>query len=245
MEQSAYLMESIAGVICLALGLRLYWHSRRSARFSDRLLAIALLIWSAGYAAYDIPYAILDWNDRISPFFSYGSTLLFNLGNVALAWFVKEVFRPRENWAGWAVVAMAIVALLGATGSAWVGDWEQIDPLDNPGYWPQTLANLLPALWLGVEGLRLFARTRGRAALDGFDGLPRRQILILGLIGVFWAALEAVISVQDFIFLEEGSWSQALGVVNGALEIVPYLLLWWTYFPADADRRRIASGSTA
>jgi len=245
MEQSAYLMESLAGVICLALGVRLYWCSQRSVRFSDRLMAIALLIWGAGYAAYDIPYAFVDGNERISPVFSYGSTLLFNLGNVALAWFVKEVFRRRENWAGWAVVATAIVSLLGATGSAWVGDWEQIDLLDNPGYWPQTLANLLPALWLGVEGLRLFARTRGRAALDGVDALPRRQILMLGLIGVFWAVLEAVISAQDFIFIEEGHWSQVLAIVTGALEIFPYLMLWWTYFPPDADRRRVASGSTA
>jgi len=112
MEQSAYLMESLAGVICLALGVRLYWCSQRSVRFSDRLMAIALLIWGAGYAAYDIPYAFVDGNERISPVFSYGSTLLFNLGNVALAWFVKEVFRRRENWAGWAVVATAIVSLL-------------------------------------------------------------------------------------------------------------------------------------
>jgi hypothetical protein len=245
MEENAYIMEAIAGVICLALGVRLYWRGRRSAPFSERILAITLLIWGLGYALYDVPYAFIESDGTISPYFSYSSMLVFNLGNVSLALFVKEAFRRREHWAGWMVVAIAFVCLLGATGSAWVGDWEQIDLVDNPGYWPQTFANFAPTVWLGVEGLSLSFSARRRAALERLDALDRRQVLLLGLIGAFWAALEVVITVQDFIYIHEGDWSGALGIVNGALEIFPYLMLWWTFCPPDAYRRRIEGTSIA
>jgi hypothetical protein len=245
MEENAYILEVVGAVVCLALGVRLYWRSRRSAPFSERLIAIALLIWALGYALYDIPYAFVESDGVISPFFSYSSTLAFNLGNVALALFVKEVFRRREHWAGWVVVAIAFVSLLGATGSAWVGDWELIDLVDNPGYWPQMLANFASTFWLGFEGLSLSFSPRRRAALERLDPLERRQVLLLGLIGAFWAVLEVVIVIQDFIYVHEGDWSDALGVVNGALEAFPYVMLWWTFCPPGAYRRRIERASIA
>jgi hypothetical protein len=245
MEQNAYIMESLAGVIGLVLGVRLYWRSGRSGPAPERFLGIALLISALGYALYDIPRSVVGLDGSIPPFFSYTSTITFNLGNLALAIFAKEVFRKRETWAGWLVVAIAFVALLGATGSAWAGDWEQIDPFDNLGYWPQTLANFVPASWLCIDGFACFFSARKRAALGLDDPLAGQRILLVALAGALWAGLEVVIAIQDFIYLHEGDWSLALGIVNGLLEVVPMALLWPAFFPPTAYRRWIEGATPA
>jgi hypothetical protein len=239
MEQNAYIMEAIAGVLCFALGVCLYLRSRHSPQASEQFLGIALLVLAAGYALYDIPYAFVESDEMVSPFFSYTSIITFNLGNVALAIFVKAVFRKRENWAGWVVVAIAVCALLGATGSAWVGDWEQINILENVGYWPQSVTDILPSFWLGAEGLAHFFGVRRRASLDFDDPLARHRILLLGLAGTLWAMLEIVILIQDFIYLNTGDWSAELGIANGLLEIVPIAMLWLAFYPPAAYRRWI------
>jgi hypothetical protein len=239
MEQNAYVMEAIAGVIYLVLGLRLCWRSRRSVRLSDSFIGLALLTWALGYALYDIPYAFVESDELIPPLFSFTSILAFNLGNVILAMFTQEVFRKRDHWAGWLVVAIAVCLLLGAVGAVWSGDWELIDPLENFGYWPQTLANLVPTAWLGYEGITHFFNTRRRLALGFGEPLDRHHILLLGLAGALWAVLELVIVVQDFVYINVGDWSGALGIANGLLEIVPMIILWMAFFPPAPYRRWI------
>jgi hypothetical protein len=245
MEQNAYIMDALTGIICLVLGVRLYRRSRQSSQLPEQFLGITLMIWAAGYALYDIPYAFVESDEVISPFFSYTSLLTFSMGNVVLAIFAKEVFRKRENWAGWVVVAIAVGALLGATGSAWAGDWEQVDPFDNPGYWPQSLTNLVPSLWLGVDGLAHFFGARRRVALGFEQPLIRHRILLLGLAGTLWSLLEVVILIQDFIYINMGDWSVMLGIVNGLLEIVPITMLWLAFCPPAAYRRWIEGAAPA
>jgi hypothetical protein len=245
MEQHAYVMESIAGVIFLVLGVRLYWRSRRSVQLSDSFIGLALLTWALGYALYDIPYALVAPGGLIPPLFSYTSILAFNLGNVFLAMFTQEVFRKHEYWAGWLVVAIATCLLMGAAGAVWAGDWEQVDPLENLGYWPQTLANLVPTFWLGLEGLNRTFNARVRLELGVLEPYTCHHILLLGLAGALWAALEIVIVIQDFIYINVGDWSGALGVANGLLEIVPIMIVWLAFFPPAPYRRWIEAAAPA
>jgi len=188
MEQSAYIMEAIAGVIILVVGSRLYWLSRQTGQAPEYFIALAFLIWALGYALYDIPYAFAEGDQSIAPFFAYTSMLVFNLGNVALALFTREVFRKQQRWAGWLVVAIAVCLALGAAGSAWVGDWEQVDPFANPGYWPQTVGGLIPAIWMGVEGLAHYARARKRLKIGLCAPLTCHHFLLWGLAGALLRA---------------------------------------------------------
>jgi hypothetical protein len=245
MEQSAYVMEAISGAVFLVLGLRVYWRSRRSIQLSDSYIGFALLTWALGYALYDIPYGLAESGERISPFFSYTSLLTINLGNVFLAMFTQEMFRRRDNWAGWLVVAIAVCLLLGSAGTVWVGDWEQIAPLENPGYWPQMLAGLAPACWLGFEGISHSFSTRRRLALGLLEPFPCHRILLLGLVGALWAVLEIVIVIQDFVYINVGDWSSVLGVANGVLEIAPVIFLWLAFWPPAPYRRWIEAAAPA
>ncbi len=239
MEQNAYVMEAIAGVIYLVLGVRLYRLSRRSVQLSDSFIGLALLTWALGYALYDIPYAFAESDESIPPLFSFTSILAFNLGNVFLAMFTQEMFRKHDHWAGWLVVAIAACLLLGAAGAVWAGDWELVDPLENFGYWPQTLASFLPTFWLGFEGLSHTFNTRRRVALGFLEPLARHRVLFLGLAGALWAALEFVIVIQDFVYINVGDWSGVLGIANGLLEVVPMIILWIAFFPPAPYRRWI------
>jgi hypothetical protein len=245
MDQSAFVMDSIAGCMFLILGVHIYRLSRRSIQLSESFLALTLLTWALGYALYDVPYAFVASGEQVPPIFSYTSLLTVSLGNIFLAMFTQEVFHKRDNWAGWFVVAIAVCLLLGSAGAVWVGDWEQINPLENPGYWPQILVGLVPACWLGYEGLSHTFSARKRLALGLLDPFACHRILLLGLAGALWAVLEIVIVIQDFIYINAGDWSAVLGVANGVLEIVPSIFLWLAFWPPAPYRRWIEATAPA
>ena len=133
MEESAYYMDAIAGVIYLVVGVRLFLLSRRTRQAPEYFIALAFMSWGLGYALYDIPYAFTEGDESIAPFFAYSSLAVIDVGIVAFALFTKNVFRKQERWAHWLVLAIAAGLVLGSAGTAWVGDWEQVDPLANPG----------------------------------------------------------------------------------------------------------------
>ena len=245
MEQNAFIMDAIAGVIYLVVGVRLYLLSRRTRHAPEHFIALAFLCWGLGYALYDIPYLFTAGDQSIAPYFAYTSVLAFNLGNVGFALFTKEVFRKQQRWAGWLVVAIAVCLVLGSAGSAWVGDWEQVDPLANPGYWLQTLGGLAPLVWMGVEGLAHYGSARKRLKIGLCAPLTCHHFLLWGLAGALWSGLEIVLVIQDFIYLSAGDWSGALGIVNGLLEIVPIGMMWLVFFTPARYRRWIEGAAPA
>ena len=245
MDDIAYIMESVAGIIFLAVGVRLYLLSRRTGQAPEYFIALAFMSWGLGYALYDIPYAFTEGDESIAPFFSYTSLIVVNVGTAAFALFTMNVFRAQQRWALWLAVAIVVCLVLGLAGTAWVGDWEQVDPLANPGYWPQTVGGLAPMIWMGVEGLVHYARARKRLKLGLCTPLTCYNFLLWGLAGALWAGLEAIIVIQDFIYLSVGDWSGALGIVHGALEVVPVGIIWLVFFAPAGYRRWIEGAAPA
>jgi len=245
MEESAYIMDAIAGVIFLLVGVRLYSLSRQARQSPEYFIALTFLLWALGYALFDIPYAFTEGDESIAPHFAYTSLLAFNLGNITLALFTRNVFRKKQRWSFWLVAAIAVCLVLGAAGSAWVGDWEQADPFANPGYWPQTAGAVVPAIWMGVEGLTHYANARKRRKIGLCAPLACHHFLLWGLAGALWAILEIVIVVQDFIYLSAGDWSGALGIVNGLFEIAPIGMIWLGFFAPSGYRRWIEGAAPA
>ena len=245
MEENAVIMEAIAGVVSLVVGVRLYALSRRTGHAPEYFIALTFLFWALGYALYDIPYAFTEGDEPIAPYFDYTSLLAFNLGNFSLAMFTRGVFRQEQRWAGWLVVGIAICLVLGSAGTAWVGDWQQVDPVANPGYWPQAVGGFAPALWMGAEGLAHYASARKRLKVGLCAPLTCHNFLLWGLAGTLWSLLEIVIAAQDFIYLSAGAWSGVLGIANGLLEIVPIAIMWLVFFPPAAYRRWIEGPAPA
>jgi hypothetical protein len=245
MDESAYIMEAIAGVVFLVVGVRLFSLSRQTGQAPEYFISLTFLFWALGYALYDIPYAFIEGEESLAPFFSYTSVIAMNLGTISFALFTRNVFRRTERWALWLVVAISFCLVLALIGSAWVGDWEQVDPIANFGYWPQIVGALAPSVWMGVEGLARYASARKRRKIGLCTPLTCHHFLLWGLAGALWASLEFVIVAQDFIYLSAGDWSNTLGIANGLLEIVPIGMVWLVFFPPAAYRRWIEGAAPA
>jgi len=245
MEQNAFIMEAISGVVYLIVGVRLYALSRGTRQAPERLIALTFLFWALCYALYDIPYLWNGLEESVPAFFAYTSLLAFDLVNVFFALFTREVFRKHTRWADGLVAAIALSMHAGAAGTAWVGDWEQVNPVANPGYWPQTVGGLAPSAWMGVEGFTQYVKARRRLALGLCEPLLCHHFLLWGIAGALWAGLEFVLVAQDHIDLSAGEWSGALGIVNGLLEIVPIALMWLVFFPPAGYRRWLERTNTA
>jgi hypothetical protein len=245
MEQHAFIMEATAGAILLIVGARLALLSRQTREVPERLISLAFLLWALGYALYDIPYVFTEGDESVAPFFAYTSILAFNVGNVVLAVFIKRVFRKEERWADWLVVAIAICFAVGLAGSAWVGDWEQYDPVGNPGYWPQTVGDYAVPAWMGFEGIAHYLKMRRRLEIGLCTPLACHHFLLWGLAGSLWVSLELVIVLQDFVYLSAGDWSVALAIANGLLELVPIGMIWLIFFAPAGYRRWIDGAAPA
>ncbi|MBW2494493.1 MAG: hypothetical protein JRE43_07045 [Deltaproteobacteria bacterium] len=245
MEENAFTMEIIAGVIFFCVGVRLFRLSRRTRQAPEYLVALTFIAWALSFAIYDIPYLFTAEGESVAPAAAYGSLIAVNVGNIALALFTREVFRKGERWATWLVAAMVSLMLFGTAASGWSGDWEQIDPIGNPGYWPQTVGGLAPSVWMCVEGFTQHHNARKRLKLGLCSPITCHNFLLWGIAGGLWLGLEGVLVAQDHFYLEAGEWSNALGIANGLLEIVPIALMWLVFFPPAAYRRWVEGAQPA
>jgi hypothetical protein len=245
MEEHAFIMELIAGTIFFCVGIRLYLLSRRTRQTPEYLVALVFVSWAFAFAIYDIPYLFTPEGEPVAPAAAYGSLLAVNVGSIALALFTREVFRKGERWATALVVAIALMMVWGAAGTAWVGDWEQIDPVANPGYWPQTVGALAPSVWMCIEGFIHYRNARKRRKLGLCEPLMCQNFLLWGVAGALWMGLDLVLVAQDHFYLNAGELSEALGIANGLLEIVPIAIMWLVFFPPAAYRRWIEGAPAA
>ena len=245
MEENAFIMEIIAGAIFFCVGIRLYRLSRRTRRAPEHLVALTFLAWAFSFAIFDIPYMFTPEGESVPPAAAYGSLLALNVGNIALALFTREVFRKRERWATCLVVVIGLLMVYGSVGTAWVGDWEQTNPVANPGYWPQTVGGFAPSVWMCIEGFSQYRNARLRRKLGLCEPLTCQNFLLWGVAGALWMGLELVLVAQDHFYLSAGELSGALGIANGLLEIVPIALMWLVFFPPVAYRRWIERAAPA
>jgi hypothetical protein len=231
MDETAYIGEMIAGLVYLFVGVRLYRLSRRTRQLPETLIAASFLFWTLGYALWDIPYAFVDSEEQVPAVCSYGSLIAFALGNLVFALFTRAVFRPDARWATWLVVVIAVSYFAGIGGTAWVGDWEGIDPLANPWYWIEYFGSSAPTFWMGAEGLARYFKTRRQLKLGLCEPMTCNRFLLWGMAGSLWAILEGIVTASDLIYAYTGQWSESLGLAIALLEIVPVAIIWCVFFP--------------
>jgi hypothetical protein len=242
MDTIAYVGEVISGFVYLFVGVRLYLLSRRTGHTPETLIATSFLLWVLAYAFWDIPYALVDSEELIPAFCSYGSLIALALGNVVFAFFIRAVFRPDARWATWLVAAVVVSNLVGVAGAGWIGDWEGTNPLANPWYWLEFFGSFTPTTWMGVEGLAQYFKTRKQLKLGLCEPMVCNRFLLWGIAGSLWFILEAIVAASDLVYALTGQWSELLGFGIGFLEILPIAMVWFVFFPPEFYCRWIESG---
>ncbi|HEX9814444.1 MAG TPA: hypothetical protein VGB31_05810 [Myxococcota bacterium] len=239
MSYNAYYAEVVAMTAFLVMGARLLRMSTQTRGQPERYLSVAFLLWALGYILWDVPYALTE-NEWILTRFSFGGRVSINLGTIALAMFIRSVFRPESRWALWFVVGIAVGLIAGVAGSGWMGDWLGERPFEYAWYWFELVANVAPSAWMAAEGMLSYQNAKRRLRLGLCDALSCNRFLLWGLAGAIWAALEIVSFAQEIEHSLTGSWSFASDFLMGACEFVPVVLIWFAFFPPAAYRNRIA-----
>ena len=236
--------NAIAWLAYLYVGARLYLLSRRTGQLPEFLIAATFLFWMLSYLIYDIPYAIVRADALVPTFCSYASLVTLGVGNVAFAFFIRSVFRSDERWAAWLVAAIAIADIAGIVGSAWIGDWEGINPLANPWYWLEYFGSFAPTVWMSVEGFAQYFKMRKRLKLGLCEPIACNRFLLWGITGALWMILETILTANDFVNALTGQWSYLLEFFVAVFEAVPVALIWFVFFPPAFYCRWVEGGGS-
>ena len=222
------------GIACLAylyVGVHLYRLSRRTGQLPEFLIAACFLFWMLSYVFYDIPYAIVESDELVPAVCSYGSLIVLALGNVAFSLFIRTVFRRDARWATWLVAAIVISLVVGLAGTAWIGDWEGINPLANPWYWLDFFGSFAPPTWMGAEGLTQYFKARRRLKLGLCESMACNRFLLWAIAGALWVILEGILTANDFVNALTGEWSLLLDFGVALFEVAPVTIIWFVFFP--------------
>jgi len=236
--------DGIACVAYLYAGVRLHLLSRRTGEVPEYLIAVSFLFWVASYTFYDIPYAVVRSEALIPAVCSYGSLIALALGNVAFALFIRSVFRRDSWWATWLVGAIVVSLVAGLAGTAWIGDWEGIDPLANPWYWLEYFGSFAPYIWIAAEGCAQHLKARRRLKLGLVGAMACNRFLLWGIAGLLWVILESIRTANDFVNALTGQWSELLNFGIAAFEVIPVAIIWCAFFPPEFYRRWVEGRAT-
>ena len=242
MDYNAYYGEVVALVAFLAMGVQLYRKGVRTGGRPERCLSATFLLWALGYVLWDVP-SLLTSDEWLLARCSFGGRVAINFGTLALALFIRSVFRPQRRWAFWLVVATGIGLIGGVAASGWEGDWLGERPFDYAWYWPELVANIAPSAWMAIEGMISYRNAKKRRRLGLGDALSANRFLLWGLAGSFWVGLEVASFLQEFELARSGNSSFVGDILMGVCEFVPVVLVWLAFFPPAAYRSWLESGA--
>ena len=229
-EYVYYIGDSLAGLVYLIVGVRLFALSVRNAQTPERLLSATFLFWAFNYFLYDIPALFFYGEALLPPLFSISSAVTLYLGTITFVVFTRSVFRNQERWALWLLSGMVGCLIIGVAGSAWVGDWSGEYPLSNPWWWATRVGCAAPLVWMGAEGFTQYVMARRRRRLGLCPAQACNRSLLWGLAGAIWVIVELVDGAQYIVYESTGQWSDSLRLLVGCLEAVPGVMIWLVFF---------------
>jgi hypothetical protein len=230
--------SAVAGIIYLAIGVRLVLLGARTRSATEYLLGSAILIWGLYYAFRVISFGLAN-QPALESQIIFASRITDNLANVVLVLFPFVAFRRGSRWSIWLAGTLIICVIAGFFGSIWVGDPEAVNPLANGWWWIEWFASIGVSIWIGVEGLNHYAATRKHVRLGLCEPLVSHRYLLFGLLGSIWIVLDVVIVGQYIDYWATRTWSPSMDYLVGFFEIAAIATVWLAYFAPAAYQRKI------
>jgi hypothetical protein len=233
----------IAEVSYVLVGIDLIRRARETRGLPELVLGLAFVFNGLSYLFTDSP--IIFGNEAILNEFSYIGRIFAALCALTIAAFTWRVFRAEAAWAKWAFWADGALLLLGLTVSALEGDWEGTYPLTFTGFWFEWLAGMGPFIWLAVESLRAYSRSRRKMRIGLGDPIVNNRFLLIGLYGTLAASTYPIYLWMYIEYELHGGWSDPLSVFLGIVEVISLAALWISFAAPAFYRRWIAKARTS
>jgi hypothetical protein len=233
----------IAEVSYVLVGIDLIRRARETRGLPELVLGLAFVFNGLSYLFTDSP--IIFGYEAILNEFSYIGRIFAALCALTIAAFTWRVFRAEAAWAKWAFWADGALLLLGLTVSALEGDWEGTYPLTFTGFWFEWLAGMGPFIWLAVESLRAYSRSRRKMRIGLGDPIVSNRFLLIGLYGTLAASTYPIYLWMYIEYELHGGWSDPLSVFIGIVEVISLAALWISFAAPAFYRRWIAKARTS
>ena len=240
--QQLLLLLFIAEVSYVLVGMDLLRRAAKTRGLAEFILGLAFIFNGLSYFFADLPS--VTHNDVILNVFSYIGRICAGLCALTITVFVWRVFRAGAGWAKWIVWADGGLLLLGVTVSALEGDWEGVYPLTYTGYWFEWLGGIVAFIWLAVESLHAYSRSRRQVRIGLGDPLVTNRYLLIGLYGTLAASTYPIFLWMYIGYELNGTWSEPFSVISGIVEIVSLAALWISFSAPAFYRRWVGSART-
>jgi len=230
--------------VSAVLGVRLLGLASRTRRLPE--LAIGVNFVLAGGIGYSLLIAAesLRVMGSYAGLGSFAGVTAISIGACLIALFTQAVFRPDNDTAIAAVVALACWLVLGVAGS-WslhvVGATEGVGAW--LGRWAPNVGMLLTYAWASAEPLRYSAMMRRRARHGFGNPLVENRMLLWG-VGTAALAGVALLHLVAQLFGHYELPESLVGVVS-SLVLVTAITEWLAFFPPGVYRRRFGAAAAS
>ncbi len=240
MEENAFIVEAIAGVILFAVGARLLKRASRTKGRHERLLGIYLLLGGISYGFYSIPL-VWDVGSLFTPL-TFAGRAVYAISVYFMLEFTRSVFRSADAWARWLVYALVLGLAAGVGISSIQGDWEGYS-ISSPWFWSEWLGYTLAPLWVSVEGILSYQSARRRVRLELCDPIVANRYLLWGLFGIFQVTCSLIIVPMYAGYETNQYFTHGADLALGAFEILAAATTWLAFFAPKFYRNWIAEGA--
>ena len=238
MIDSALIVQLVAAVFFLVVGIRLIMLSWRTGETPEKLLGAYFVFTGLAYVLWQLPL-YFEQAMTGNPI-DLVSWALYCVGVIPFVLFARLVFRPEIAWAT-GLVRFCIVALVAGM-TAWIVQGEEYYVFQNPWYWAVWLGYSIPCLWFAIEAFLCHASAKRRVRIGLCDHVVANRYLLFALFGVFQTS--ACFNDLATTPMETSlAFQRTMASVTGAIEMCGIVTLFLAFFPPVFYQRWLESAT--
>jgi hypothetical protein len=240
MDENAYIVEAVAGVLYLPVAARLLWWAAKTERDPERLLGATFGLYGLSYILFELPQ-LVDVGSLATAFYFLGRVAI-DAGTILIALFTRRVFRSRDDWAEWIIMFVAFLFVAGLALSALQGDWEG-SMMNRLGFWLEWIAQLIPCAWVFVEGANQYRLSERRRVLGMSDLTTSHRFLLWSVFGFAQVGSTFSVLPMYIAYKRDGYITASMDAMLGGFELLSIAAVWLAFYPPARYQRWLERAS--
>lgn len=240
MNENAYIVEALAGVLYLPVAARLLWRAAKTGQIPERLLGATFGCYGLSYILFELP-ELFDSESLGTALYFLGRVAL-DAGTYLIALFTRRVFRPQDGWAAGVNLFVGFLFVAGLSLSGLRGDWDG-SGLDGVGFWLEWIGQLIPCVWVCAEGALHYTSSERRRVLGLSNRTTSHRFLLWGVFGAAQIGASVSILPLYIAYERDGYISASMDAMLGGFELLSIAVVWMVFYPPARYRRWLERGS--